>query len=304
MKQEVGTFSRRALIMAAAPLCVVLPVSFALGQTAGKKNAAPKLETMNPKTFDRPTVIDNKWLPMKPGTRLIYEGTTVEDDGKVLPHRIEIAITDLTKVIAGVRNLVSYDLDYSDNELKEAELAFFAQDNEGTIWRFGEYPEEYENGKRVKAPTWLHGIDNARAGITMKAKPQLGTPSYAQGWGGTKVLWTDRGQTFKMGEKVTVRAGKYEDVLVIKETSEEEGKDAYQLKYYAAGVGNIKVGWGGKKEKTKETLELVKVEQLNEKEMADVREKAYALEKSAYAVSKNVYAKTPPMERTSTGTGN
>ncbi len=262
---------------------------------AAKKATAPKLETMDPKTFDRSTIIDNKWMPMKPGTRWIYEGTTVEDDGKVLPHRVEINITDLTKVIDGVRNIVSYDLDFSGNELKEAELAFFAQANDGTVWHFGQYPEEYVGGRRVKAPTWIHGFEGARAGIAMKAKPALGTPSYSQGWG-PEVGWTDRGQTYRMGQKTSVRAGKYEDVLLIRETSIEETTKAFQLKYYAAGVGNVRVGWGGLKEKTKETLELVKVEQLSPEEMAKVREKALELEKSAYAVSKNVYAHTKPME--------
>ena len=283
--------------MVVAFVCLTMSGDFASAQsgTAAKKSAAPKLETMDPKTFDRPTIIDNKWMPMKPGTRWIYEGTTVEDDGKVVPHRVEINITDLTKVIGGVRNVVSYDLDYSDNELKEAELAFFAQDNEGTVWHFGQYPEEYEDGKRIKAPTWIHGFQGARAGIAMKAKPQLGTPSYSQGWG-PAVGWTDRGQTYKMGEKTAVRAGKYEDVLIIKETSKEETVRAFQLKYYAAGVGNVRVGWGGTKEKTKETLELVKIEQLGPKEMAELREKAMKLEKSAYAVSKKVYARTSPME--------
>ncbi|MGE0226032.1 MAG: hypothetical protein AB7S57_22380, partial [Acetobacteraceae bacterium] len=38
--------------------------------------------------FSRPTAITNSFLPMKPGTRYIYEGTAVEDDGKVVPHRI------------------------------------------------------------------------------------------------------------------------------------------------------------------------------------------------------------------------
>lgn len=279
-------------------VCVAFLAGYAGAQSskAAKKEPEPKLETMDPKKFDRSTIIDNKWLPMKPGTRYTYVGTTVEDDGKVVPHSIVINITDLTKVIGGVRNLVSYDLDYTDNELVEAKLAFFAQDNEGTVWHFGQYPEEYEDEKFAKAPAWLHGIEGARSGIAMKAKPQLGTPSYSQGWG-PAVGWTDRGQTYKMGEKTKVKAGSYTDVLVIKESSKEEAVDAFQLKYYAPGVGNVRVGWGGTKEKTKETLELVKIEQLNPKDLAEVREKALALEKSAYKRSPKVYGLTKPMER-------
>ena len=72
---------------------------------------------------------------MKPGTRWVYEGTSVEDDGKVVPHRIVVTVTDLTKTIGGIRTVVSYDLDHSDGELVEAELAFYAQDDNGNVWQ-------------------------------------------------------------------------------------------------------------------------------------------------------------------------
>ena len=261
---------------------------------AQDKAALPAVEAFDRAQFDdRSTTIDNVWMPMKPGTRYVYEGRTVEDDGKRVPHRVEINVTDLTKVIGGVRGLVSYDLDYSNGKLAEAELAFFAQDKDGNVWRLGEYPEEYENGRVIKAPTWIHGLEEARAGTMMKAKPQLGTPSYAQGWG-PAVGWTDRGMTHQMGQKAKVRAGNYSDVLVIKETAASEG-NAYQLKYYARGVGNVRVSWSGA-DKSKETLELVRIEKLSPKALAELRVKALKLEQSAYATSKNVYAKTAPAE--------
>ena len=259
-----------------------------------------KVEDFDANKFDRSTQIDNQWLPLKPGTRYVYEGTTVEDDGTVVPHRVVINVTDLTKVIGGIRSVATWDLDYSDGELVEAELAFFAQDNNGNVWRMGEYPEEYEDeGKFVAAPTWIHGFEEARAGIMMQANPQAGTPSYSQGWG-PAVDWTDRGQVDQIGQKASVPAGNYDDVLVIAETSSSE-PDAQQLKYYAANVGHVKVGWRGAGEKTKETLELTKIEQLDAKAMAEVRKEALKMEKHAYKVSKNVYAQTPPLEQAAGG---
>jgi len=44
-------------------------------------------------------------MPLKPGTRFTYEGTTIEDDGAAVPHRVVINVTDLTKVIGGGRSL-------------------------------------------------------------------------------------------------------------------------------------------------------------------------------------------------------
>jgi hypothetical protein len=261
----------------------------AASQATGKS-----FEEFDPKNFSDPTRIDNEWFPMKQGTRWVWEGTAVEDDGTAVPHRLVITVTDLIKVIGGVRSVVTYDLDYSDKELVEAELAFYAQDNEGNVWRMGEYPEEYEDGKLVAAPTWIHGFEDARAGIMMKAKPRVGTPSYTQGWG-PAVGWTDRGKVDRMGQETNVPAGRYKDVLVIAETSQSE-PNAEQLKYYARGVGNVRVGWRGAGEKTKETLELVKIERLGAKALAGVRAKALELEKSAYKNSRNVYGHTTPAE--------
>jgi hypothetical protein len=100
---------------------------------------------------------------------------------------------------------------------------------------------------------------------------------------------------YQMGQKTCVPLKCYEDVLVIDETSKEE-PGAHQLKYYARGVGYVRVGWRGKGDKTKETLELVKVEQLGPKALAEARAQALKLEKRAYEISKNVYAHTPPAE--------
>ncbi len=96
--------------------------------------------------------------------------------------------------------------------------------------------------------------------------------------------------------KTCVRKGCYEDVLVVAETSREE-PNAEQLKYYARGVGNVRVGWRGQGEKLKETLELVEVSQLRPDALADARAKALALEKRAYRIGKKAYENTPPAEQ-------
>ncbi|MBI3241986.1 MAG: hypothetical protein HYZ49_06800 [Chloroflexi bacterium] len=261
--------------------------------TTGSEIAEKDFEDFDPGNFDRPATVDNQWFPLKPGTQFIYEGTTVEDDGTVVPHRVEITVTDLTKVIGGVRSVVSWDQDYSDGELVEAELAFFAQDNDGNVWRMGEYPEEYEEGKFVEAPTWIHGLEDARAGIMMRADPQPGTPSYSEGWG-PAVDWTDRGQVDQVGQETCVPADCYNDVLAIAESSRSE-PGAFQLKYYAPGVGNIQVGWRGA-DVTQEKLELVEIVQLSPEALAEARAKALGLEKHAYEVSQDVYVYTSPAE--------
>jgi hypothetical protein len=65
---------------------------------------------IDPKNFDRPTVIDNKWMPMKPGMRHVYEGFCVED-GEPVRHSIVETVTDLTKMIGGIRAVVTLEED-------------------------------------------------------------------------------------------------------------------------------------------------------------------------------------------------
>jgi hypothetical protein len=47
-------------------------------------------------------------------------------------------------MVDGVQTVVAWDRDFLEGKLQEQELAFFAQDDQGNVWNFGEYPEEYE----------------------------------------------------------------------------------------------------------------------------------------------------------------
>ena len=257
--------------------------------TADPEFALPDIETAS---FDRPTEIDNKYFPLKPGTEYIYNGFTEEGDNKI-PHSIDFTVTDLTKEVLGVQTVVAYILDYSDGELVEAEIAFYAQDNDGNVWFMGEYPEVYEYGEVVEAPSWIPGFKGAKAGIVMKADPQLNQPSYAQGWG-PAVNWTDRGRVIALGEQVCVPAGCYEDALVTEEFSHQVPNVA-QVKHYAPDVGNVKVSFTGA-DASREILELDTLTELDQQKMTEVRAAALELEQSALEHSKEVYAASPPLE--------
>ncbi|MCB0567715.1 MAG: hypothetical protein KDD01_25385 [Phaeodactylibacter sp.] len=272
--------------------CLILLANTLTAQD--NKSAEQKWENFDPAKFDKNSInITNEWMPLKPGMRFVYAGTTLSDEEEPLAHRVIINVTDLTKEINGVNCVVSWDLDYSGGELVEAELAFFAQDKEGNVWRMGEYPEEYEDGEFAEAPHWIGGLQDAIPGISMLANPWAGTPSYSQGWG-PKVGFTDRGQVDEMGLATCVPMGCYDNVMVIKETSEEE-PGIFQLKYWARGVGNVQVGFKGD-DPSAELLELVDVMQLKGENLVEMREQALELEKAAYGrkVNKKVYALTKP----------
>jgi hypothetical protein len=256
--------------------------------------AAPQRE-ISAKDFDARRfgrssyVVNNAWFQLNPGTQLIFEGSALDEDERV-ERRLVWTVTDLVKPIAGVRATVVWDRDFVGDELVEAELALFAQDRDGHVWHLGEYPEEYEGGKFVGAPTWFHGIKGATAGIMMKATPRLRKPDYAQGFAPPPVNWVDRAQVYKKTVMTCVPAGCYH-ALVIREF--EIGKpDAYQLKYYARGVGNVRVGWEGENDQDQEELRLTKIVHLNKTQMAKARTAALAMERSAYKRSRDVYGKT------------
>jgi hypothetical protein len=263
-------------------------------QTAPLTGSAEDFERAR---FDDPTHIDNRWLPLKPGTQLVYEGSAIVDEGGRQTRRVVTTVTDLSKVIGGVRTLVILETDYTAGQLSEPEIVFFAQDNAGNVWLVGEYPEEYENGKFDKAPAWISGQKGARAGIAMLAEPRLGTPDYAQGFAPPPVDFTDRARVYKTGQQTRVPVSSYKNVLVTEEFNPDE-PGAFQLKYYAPGVGNVRVGWRGEKEEEKETLELVDLNHLSPEALAKVRKKALEMDRRAYERSSEVYRETPPAEHT------
>jgi hypothetical protein len=240
--------------------------------------------------FTNSTTVDNAYFPLVPWERKTFTGAATID-GERLSRKVVLTITDLTKEISGVRAVVAYEVDYTDGVLGEGELVFWAQDDDGVVWRMGEYPEVIEEGKLVEAPVWIHALDDALAGIAMLADPQPDTPSYAQGWG-PKVGWTDRGRVVEIGSKTCVRAGCFEDVLVIDEFNPDE-PDARQTKYWAKGVGGVRVGWAGALEEEKEVLELIKRETLSPAAQERVRAQVLAQDERGYKTSPNVYGKTP-----------
>lgn len=238
--------------------------------------------------------IDNEWFPLKPGMQYTTTGTVKSAEGTTKRTVIH-TVTGLTKVIDGVKTLVMWDRDFSDGELAESELAFFAQTRSGTVWLFGEYPEEYENGSFVGAPsTFIQGLDKAQAGIAMQASPRTGTADYVQAYA-PKVDFLDCGDVFQTHQRVCVPTGCYNDVLVIDEYSPLDGPDAgHQRKFYSEGTGLVKVTAVGGTEQ--ENMDLVKIKRLSSTGLRTVNEQALELDRHAYEVSRNVYAKTAPAE--------
>lgn len=277
--------NRSSSIAGDAPVKVAaVPAQTPAATSTSTDSAQPKLCPNEAAAFDkgnfpRYPYIDNAWLPLIPGTRNVLEGRA-DRGGGPLPHRVVFTVTDLVKVIDGVPNVVVYDTDIEDGEIAEAELAFFAQDRDGNVWNLGEYPEEYDDGEFVGAPsTWFSGIDDARGGIHMMANPQKGTGWYLQGTVPT-IGFLDCARVFSTNASACVLVKCFNPVLVTDETSPLDPGSGIQKKFHALGVGIVQVGAIGGEEG--ETLQLVESRTLTARELRTTRAAALALETHAY----------------------
>ncbi len=235
--------------------------------------------------------INNKFFPLAPGMQYVFEGRANRGGG-VLPHKVIFTVTDLFKRVDGVTSRVLWDVDLNQGVVSEAELAFFAQDFNGNVWSVGEYPEEYENGEFVGAPsTWLVGKQRAQAGVMMKAKPKLNQPEYVQGFA-PKIEFLDCATVVATGDTRIVPAGTFTNVLVTDERSPLDPEGGIQIKYYAPRFGVVEIG--ARDDPEGETLVLVEVIKLSSEGRRLAREAALELEARAYKVAP-VYKSSEPM---------
>src|SRR5215213_8518130 len=132
-------------------------------QTAHLTGSAKDFERAR---FDAPTHIDNRWLPLTPGTQFVYEGPAIVDEGERQPRRVVTTVTDLTKVIDGVRVLVIWETDYTAGKLSEPELAFLRRTPPGTCgW-----------SASTQRSTRTANSTKPRPGSAAKKVPERGSP--------------------------------------------------------------------------------------------------------------------------------
>lgn len=292
--------SRKRRILFARLIPFVAPVLLVTSLGTAPVSAAPAMTTegrprceivpFQRNNFSNPTDIDNKWSPLIPGTQMIMEGVA-NRTGELLEHQVIFTVTGVTKVIDGVRNVVLWDRDINQGKLVEAELAFKAQDNDGNVWNLGEYPEEYENGEFLGAPsTWISGLGKADGGLLMEGQPVVDPTYYAQGIV-PPIDFLDCAKVVKMAQKKCTPLQCYNPVQVTHERAPLEPDTGIQRKYYAAGVGNVLINAINDPEG--ETLVLTQIVQLSPEALAQANQEALNLDRRAYRVN-NLYRRTSP----------
>lgn len=175
--------------------------------------------------------IDNPYFPLTPGTTRIYVAQT--DHGVVSNV---VATTHNTVVILGVTCVEVHDVVYTDGEVTEDTLDWFAQDKDGNVWYFGENTLEVADGLVVSVEgSFKAGVDGARPGIIMKAHPAIG--DYFR-----QEFVLEQGEDVEevvcLNESVTVAYGSFSHCVKIRETTALE-PDTIVHDFYAPGIGPV-----------------------------------------------------------------
>lgn len=118
-----------------------------------------EIPTAAPDPADFVREIDNPRLPLTPGNVWRYE---VQAGGE-LTGTIAVRVVDETRDVAGVpTTVVHHEETDASGAVIEDTYDWYAQDTSGNVWSFGE------------EGSWEAGVDGARAGLAMAARPRVG----------------------------------------------------------------------------------------------------------------------------------
>jgi hypothetical protein len=176
---------------------------------------------------DFTTAVANPYMPLVPGTTRTYEGGG---------ERVVVTVTGSTRTVMGVETVVVRDREYRGTTLVEDTEDWFAQDEDGNVWYFGEDTAECSNGSIAGRPgAWEAGVDGAQPGVVMLANPRVGDYYRQEFYAGRA---EDVARVRELGATADHDGRVYRDVLVTEDfTALEPGQ--LEHKSYAPEVGLI-----------------------------------------------------------------
>ncbi|MGH3057201.1 MAG: hypothetical protein ACRDPP_03060 [Gaiellaceae bacterium] len=189
-------------------------------------------------TFSDPTNVTNPLFPVSKQASVLLLGRV---DGQ--PFRTEVTLLPETRIIEWqgrqVETLVSQYVAYLAGGLHEVAYDFYAQDDDGAVWYFGEDVFNFEDGAIADTHgTWIAGKDGPAAMI-MPADPQVGDvyrPENIPGFVFEEVTVKSVGRT------LAGPSGPVEGGLVIEEFHMDASKEG---KTFGPGYGEFLTGGGG-----------------------------------------------------------
>src|SRR5262249_36219566 len=191
--------------------------------------AEPSMSKPNPADFS--TTIDNPYFPLRPGTTFTYRN--------LLEHLVDkFEVTRDPKIDDGVTTGVVHDSSYVDGQLIEDTLDYFAQDQDGNVWYFGEFSQTFDPGNPDPISTegsWQAGVDGANPGIVMEAHPEVGD-RYLQER--AKGVAEDFAIVINHNATAHTLYGSFSHALETRDSTLRDLTDV-EHKFYVPGIGNI-----------------------------------------------------------------
>src|SRR5438105_2350141 len=173
---ETGMSARilRTLVAGSAliGLSLVASLTQALAAEGGSAATAPICPSFSSSNFHKSTRISNRFFPLTPGDLYTYKGNL-----KKHPVVNTVYVTHNTPTIDGVTTVEVRDRVYESGALSEETLDWYAQDDQGNVWYFGELATQLPAG--THAGSWTAGVNDAQPGYIMEAAPKVGD-SYCQ----------------------------------------------------------------------------------------------------------------------------
>ncbi|HEY0643209.1 MAG TPA: hypothetical protein VGD39_07310 [Nocardioides sp.] len=176
----------------------------------------------------------NPYFPLRPGTVSRYRGTEHGD-----MYRERVVVTHRTKVIQGITTIVVSDiLRRSDGSVAEKTRDWYAPDNDGDVWYFGEATATYDENGHIESRegSWQAGVDGATAGTIMPANPRP-TDAYRQEY--YRGHAEDQAWIVQGTGSTTVPYGSLHHLVRSFEWTRLE-KEVLSLKLYAPGLGIVR----------------------------------------------------------------
>jgi hypothetical protein len=178
--------------------------------------------------------VTNPYYPLLPGMRWEYRG--VKDSR---PLRDVVVVTRRVERIGGVTCAVVIDRVHVDGRLAESTVDWFAQDHRGTVWYFGEATRELDRQGRVTSTegSWRAGVDGARQGVFMPARPQVGRSFAQEHYPGHA---EDRFRVVSATATIRVPFGTFQDRALRTEEWTPLEPGVRDAKWYVKGIGQVK----------------------------------------------------------------
>ena len=217
---------------------ILLAATFALLLMSCKKDKTRLIDSgykpeVSIAKFTNSSNITNTYFPVAPGKKYIYEGQT--QDGLELIEEQRLATT---KTILGITCIIVNFKAYLNETLIEEAWDWYAQDNDGNVWYFGEAVDNYNTNGSLQdhAGSWEAGVDGAQPGTIMPANPQTGF-AYREEYYFNHA--EDRAKISGTSLTLTIPLGTYTNCIKTRNWTELE-PDLNETKFYAPGIGLIK----------------------------------------------------------------